>query len=621
MFASREGILLGALALAAAVTVPLGVAQAATVETKSAIMLRDRPEARGRVVERVPAHKKLSVVGRTPDSTWLHVKGSKTDGWAPASTLKGADAIVKGRRGPARAEEESTEGEGEEEARPLAKRRNVRPEAWVSKSRYHDGGEEKVTVSATRADLYGRPQAIGSVVGVLRRGESVIVVKRSTDKKWIMVDIGGGDVAWLEAKNTKPGAAHAPGQSSAIQGAVDEVPVEDEAPVAAKGKKGKAAPVEVAVSEPEPPPPPAPAPPPPAAGKKGRKGAQQTPAQLRAETEAKERADEERARREAMARAAASDDEAPPGMAPSKRSSSSEEERPAPPPAVAEKPSKRSKRAIKVASRGDLSGLGDTSSSGDTTVVRSWSKLGPNNALGLGVRAGVAILSQRFTSNAVGTLTNYEANTTAFSAQVGAGYQRSVGKYFRFAIDASYAFIGAAGVRYQTSTGNAPVLAVQTHVIDGGLAPGVHFDKAGGIDLKLRLGINITTNLIETTQQLAPPSDQIIGMTAGLSLAFPSLFTVKGRSFGLAGYAGVLAPAKRFQVVNLEDGKDSTTIGASFAGVASMQLWKGLGMEAAYTYSFAATHFTGPASRNNAITEADRGSAHHLILLGLTYSL
>ena len=52
-----------------------------------------------------------------------------------------------------------------------------------------------------------------------------------------------------------------------------------------------------------------------------------------------------------------------------------------------------------------------------------------------------------------------------------------------------------------------------------------------------------------------------------------------------------------------------------------MQLWRGLGMEAAYNYSFAATHFTGAASRNNAITVADRGSAHHLIMLGLTYSL
>jgi hypothetical protein len=597
--------------------VPLGVAKAATVETKSAIMLRDRPEARGRVVERVPARKKLTVVGRTPDANWLHVKGLRTDGWAPASTLKGADALVKGRRAPAAAEEEQS-ADDEEPARPLAKRRNVRPEAWVSKSRYHDGGEDRVTVSATRADLYGRPQAIGSVVGVLRRGETVTVIRRSADKKWLMVDIGGGDVAWLEAKTTKPGAAHAPGASSAIQGAVDEVPVEDAAPVA-KGKKGKAAPAEIPVEEAAPPPPP-PAPPP-AVAQKGKKGAQKTPAQLRAEAEAKERADEERARREAAARAAASDDEAPPGMAPSPSRKSEERVAAAPPP---EKTSKKSKRAIKVASRGDLSGLSDTASSptgGDTTAVRSWSKLGPNNALGLGVRAGVAILSQRFTSNAVGSLTNYEANTTAFSVQVGAGYQRAVGKYFRIGIDASYAFVGAAGVRYRLSNGDSPVLAVQTHVIDGGISPGVHFDKAGGIDLKLRLGIGITTNLIETTQQVAPPSDQIIGMTAGLSLAFPSLFTVAGRSFGLAGYAGVLAPAKRFQVVNLEDGKDSTTIGATFAGVASFQLYKGLGMEAAYTYSFAATHFTGPASRNNNITEADRGSAHHLILLGLTYSL
>jgi len=90
---------------------------------------------------------------------------------------------------------------------PLAARRQVRPETWVSRSRFHDGGDLKLTVSAVRADLYGRPQLGGAVIGVLRRGEVVSLVRRSHDGLWILVEIGGGDVAWIESRATEPGAA------------------------------------------------------------------------------------------------------------------------------------------------------------------------------------------------------------------------------------------------------------------------------------------------------------------------------------------------------------------------------------------------------------------------------
>jgi hypothetical protein len=90
-------------------------------------------------------------------------------------------------------------------------------------------------------------------------------------------------------------------------------------------------------------------------------------------------------------------------------------------------------------------------------------------------------------------------------------------------------------------------------------------------------------------------------------------------------YGGGLVPAQRAQTVGLEDGPQSTTFGAFFGGALSftlmqpnMEKYKGsLAIEAAYQYEFVATHYTGLSRRNNTITVADRGSATHLISLGL----
>ena len=44
-----------------------------------------------------------------------------------------------------------------------------------------------------------------------------------------------------------------------------------------------------------------------------------------------------------------------------------------------------------------------------------------------------------------------------------------------------------------------------------------------------------------------------------------------------------------------------------------------LAIEAAYSYEFVATHYTGLSRRDNTITVADRGSAQHLISLGIGF--
>src|SRR4051812_10203425 len=76
--------------------------------------------------------------------------------------------------------------------------RKVRPESWVEESRYHDGaGPERVQVTAARADLLARPNQGSQVVGTARRNEILPVVRLSRDERWYLVELGGGETAWI----------------------------------------------------------------------------------------------------------------------------------------------------------------------------------------------------------------------------------------------------------------------------------------------------------------------------------------------------------------------------------------------------------------------------------------
>jgi len=134
-------------------------------------------------------------------------------------------------------------------------------------------------------------------------------------------------------------------------------------------------------------------------------------------------------------------------------------------------------------------------------------------------------------------------------------------------------------------------------------------------------------NLVQPDIDVKLPSDRILGMTIGLGLAAPALFTIAGHPFGVSLFGGGLVPAQRAQTVGLEDGAQSTTFGAFFGGGLSftlmqpnMEKYKGqLALEAAYSYEFVASHYTGLSRRNNSISVADRGSAQHLIALGIGF--
>jgi hypothetical protein len=228
----------------------------------------------------------------------------------------------------------------------------------------------------------------------------------------------------------------------------------------------------------------------------------------------------------------------------------------------------------------------------------------------------------------MGALTNYEVSTLALGAQAGFGLFGTIGRYFLLGGDAGYSFAGAAQLRYTGSDGNGVLLGIQAHTIDAGLSGGVHFRAVGGLSVRLRVGGMLQLNTIEANVKAPLPSDRIVGMTVGLAANLPALFYLARRPFGVQLYGGGLVPATRDQTSGLEDGQNSTTYGAYFGGgfsyaflPAMLRNYRGaLALEASYYYNFAITHYTGPSKRNTSINGADRGSAQHIIALGLAYT-
>src|SRR6185295_12477945 len=147
-------------------------------------------------------------------------------------------------------------------------------------------------------------------------------------------------------------------------------------------------------------------------------------------------------------------------------------------PPLDEAPKGKKKKSKKLlASRGDDGVRMAAKREPEATLSASPAESQGNNFLGVGARAGIAIISQRFTSNGTGALTNYDAGTNAFGVQVAGGYTRALGKYARLGLDAEYAFAGAAAVRYHVADGTTIQLGEQVHTIDFGAQVGVHFNK------------------------------------------------------------------------------------------------------------------------------------------------
>lgn len=555
-----------AVCLALLLSTLLGsAAHAAQVEARAKLTVRERPSGSARIVDRVNAGKRMTVLGKSGE--WTHVQTAKGDGWVPTAQVK--------RLGGGDEEEAAAE-----DNRPaLAKRRAVRPEAWVSSTKYHDAEDTKLTVSAVKAELYGRPAAGGAVLGIVRRGETVQLVRKSTDKKWLLVDVGGGEVAWLEAKAVKPGAARGgqmPAEAEGVPSRDEEAPPPPPAPTRQVRR--------------EPPPEPVAPPPPPPRGK--RRGGEQVARSI--DNEQPVTRDRETAR----------DEEAPPGMAPSRR---------AEPETMAR--AETTTRRTRMAREEDTEG-----------VVVKKRAAGPSgkNFFGVGARGGLVIIQQAFRSNGNGPLTNYDASSNGYGIGINAAYVRAFGKMFRLGLGFNYLYGGGAAIRYRLPD-KTLTIGLQSHTVDGGLLAGLHFDVIGGLDLTLQVGLGMQMQAVQPSVTARLPSDLVLGLSTGLGVSLPSFLVLAQRPLGAYLGGGVLAPAKRQQTVGLEDGGDAGTIGygvglgVSYGLLANPQKGQ-VSLMLGYSFAQTNTDFRGKGRRNTTITAAARSSGQHFMGLGVAWN-
>ncbi|MGZ3426231.1 MAG: SH3 domain-containing protein, partial [Polyangia bacterium] len=52
-------------------------------------MLREKPTSSARIVDRLPAGKKVPMLGQTDDGNWVHIRAGAHEGWIQAAAVKG----------------------------------------------------------------------------------------------------------------------------------------------------------------------------------------------------------------------------------------------------------------------------------------------------------------------------------------------------------------------------------------------------------------------------------------------------------------------------------------------------------------------------------------------------
>ncbi|MEO6954759.1 MAG: SH3 domain-containing protein [Polyangia bacterium] len=561
------------------------VASAETGEARGATMVRDHAAANGKVVDRIASGAKLTILDFSADGGWVHVrtKGGR-EGWVPVSTVRtkeGSSAAVAAAEAPAAPAEDDT----------LAKRRNVRGEAWVSKSKYHDE-DTKMTVVAAKAELYGRPIAAGTVLGLVRRGEVVQFVRKSSDKKWVQIDIGAGELAWVDARAVRMGADM--GNEPPPREDRRDDRRDDPAPTPSKHRTDSPSPAEVRRddhSRDE-------------SRERDERDRRDREDRDRRDREDRDRADRDRRDRDDRDRASRDRD--------SDRRAHDDDDR--------DDRDRRDREERRKRRRAE---------------DRAGNKHGPNY-IDATVKVGFGKVGEVVRTN--GTTTNYIANykqlTTGLAIGAQLGYTRALTSKLRLHVDFKYTVVALASVVYTASDASTTKLQILDQNIGGGVAVGGFFDAAGGIDLRLRLGIDAWINALSASNPpLAISQDIVLGMAIGVQLAMPAPIMIANRPLGFRLKLGAIAPATRIQQANLITTPHNTTVGGYVGGAIFFGLiddpHKGqLHIELAYDFSFAFSHFTGDCKattltsrqcRDDTVNDANYSSAQHIGTLGLYY--
>lgn len=230
-------------------------------------------------------------------------------------------------------------------------------------------------------------------------------------------------------------------------------------------------------------------------------------------------------------------------------------------------------------------------------------------------RAGIALFGERFTSNAAGYLTNYQASATAFALAIEVGFRFPIGRYVLLGLDGDYRYAGASGFHVAAPGGDL-VLAIQNHDLDAAAALGLRFDALGGVVVSLRVGARLLIELIDQNPKAALPSDRIAAMQVGLRLELPSLYA----GLGVRLDGALIAPGSIGETGGLGEGQGAGTIGGTVGVELGYRFGSGVGLVAGYRYTAVSTELAGPSERLPAITQAERSSTTSMISAGLSYA-
>jgi opacity protein-like surface antigen len=438
----------------------------------------------------------------------------------------------------------------------------VRPEAWVEQSRYHDGmGPERVQVTASRTDLIARPTDNAQVVGMSRRGESLNVVRVSRDNRWYLVELGGGEVAWISSQAVR--AIGVPPNTTR-----DVIVRPPDAPPPRAVAVAPTAPSVARAPFREEPPPPREEPPPPRE--------EPPPPRVAAIDEEPPPSPKEKKRKSKKERMAVAQIELPP----------SESARAASDPG--EPPSGEVEKEVPPAAHGGV-----------------WAA----------ARGGMAFLGQRFTSNSTGYLTNYETSSSGLDVDLELGYRYALGRWVYLGIDGDYRFAGITGFAVK-APGATVVLGEQVHDIDAGATAGAHFDVLGGLTVSLHLGLRMMLELVGQDAKAPLPSDRMTTMATAIRLEAPKIFAGLGARID----AEIMAPGSIAQTVGLGDGDAQGVFGWSLDGELFYKVWKGVAIDATYRFSTIGAHFEGAASARTKATSADRSTTVQAVAIGVSWA-
>jgi uncharacterized protein YgiM (DUF1202 family) len=234
----------------------ISTAQAEVAKTtKNALVMEQRGE-KSRVITRVPPGKTVKVIAR--EGRWVKVRYQGRTGWVTRTSLTATTAVrstprrgfVEGRTkkrdfsgsGPGdrvgadtvesdgndtgansegASEGADDEGEDEAEAGPTRTAVTDAPEGKASPDNgedgedggdgedgedeidesdiYEDNSNQVVLVKALSAELYRRPTSRSTAIRSEVQGTRLVVLKRSTNGEWFLVENTGGDQGWIRS--------------------------------------------------------------------------------------------------------------------------------------------------------------------------------------------------------------------------------------------------------------------------------------------------------------------------------------------------------------------------------------------------------------------------------------